>query len=227
MKIESIEENTVKATKQVNENSNIFYLGNSESRRRMVILGNSITRHGVLPEIGWFNDYGMAASSKQNDYVHVLESRMKRDFGDFYIMVNQISEWESAFDTYDINKLKAIRDFEGDVIVFRCGENILSATDKKQLTERLNCLLDYVNPKRSLEILTTSFWKNPLSDECVEELSARRGGVLVKLGDLGDNDAMKARGLFEHSGVAAHPGDLGMKTIADRIYNAVKENINF
>ena len=45
----------------------------------------------------------------------------------------------------------------------------------------------------------------------------------VELNDLGDMPEMKALGLFEHSGVAAHPGDLGMKTIAQRIFEPLKE----
>ena len=40
-----------------------------------------------------------------------------------------------------------------------------------------------------------------------------------KLGDI--MDEMKALGLFEHEGVALHPGDAGMAAIAHRIVDAV------
>ena len=36
------------------------------------------------------------------------------------------------------------------------------------------------------------------------------------------NDEMMAKGLFEHSGIEVHPGDLGMKNIANRIYEKLE-----
>ena len=66
------------------------------------------------------------------------------------------------------------------------------------------------------------YHENPVVDECIRELSVSKGGKLIELGDLGDDASMKAGGLFSHSGVAAHPGDRGMRVIADRIYETVR-----
>ena len=48
---------------------------------------------------------------------------------------------------------------------------------------------------------------------------------IVELGDLGEMDEMKAIDLFEHHGVANHPGDKGMAEIADRIFDKLKNLI--
>ena len=39
---------------------------------RVLFLGNSITLHAALPEIGWTNVWGMAASAAEKDYVHLV-----------------------------------------------------------------------------------------------------------------------------------------------------------
>ena len=50
----------------------------------MLIVVNSITRHGPNKEIGWDGDWGMAASCPECDYVHRLFSMLKEDGNNVY-----------------------------------------------------------------------------------------------------------------------------------------------
>ena len=72
--------NTVKSRGQVS--GNVTFEGTQDGSPRIMFLGNSITRHGVRAEIGWLNNWGMAASAKENDYVHRIISFVQESHPD-------------------------------------------------------------------------------------------------------------------------------------------------
>ena len=217
-------ENTVKAENQVQSNENIFYIGNTGLR--VLILGNSITRHGICPEIGWYGLYGMAASRIENDYVHVLYRRISGKV-DAEFMVCQLADWERTYKNYDLNNLSEMKKFDADFIIFRLGENVgeVSYEEQNVFSEKLEILIDYLKNKDNRVVFTTCFWENAEIDDAIKKVCGKTGGLLVELGDLGKDPTMKAIGLFEHSGVAAHPGDKGMEAIAERIFDKIKKFI--
>ena len=89
--------------------------------------------------------------------------------------------------------------------------------DKNIFLTEYNKLISYLNLSgKAKVILTTSFWKHP-ADEAIREYAKNNSLPLCELGDLGELDEMKAIGIFEHSGVAQHPGDKGMRAISKRI----------
>ena len=45
---------------------------NKSEIKTVLILGNSIVLHSPRAEIGWYGDWGMAASVRDSDFVHLL-----------------------------------------------------------------------------------------------------------------------------------------------------------
>lgn len=224
-KFEQLSKNTVAADNQLKDGEWVrFYNANGKGKRIMLV-GNSITLHAVSEEIGWFNEWGMAASSEEKDYVHLLMSMTNDVEKDAAFCVCQVSSWEKSYhkgeDAFPL--FKEAFNFTPDIIIARfiencSGEDFDNEIYKAALKNLLTALSNGNTPK---VILTTGFWHHP-GDGAIREAAQEWGFPLIELGDLGERDEMKAIGLFDHSGVANHPGDLGMKTIADRIFDVLK-----
>lgn len=223
-----LSKNTVKADIQLENGDDVTFENKNGNGLRVMFVGNSITRHGFLAEIGWYRDFGMAASSKDKDYVHLMESNILENDPNATFCICQVAEWELNYKNGEdfLVKYQSAREFDADVIFVRIIENCpQNEFDSEVFKNQFDKLLGYLNPNKKAKIfLSTGFWRHP-GDNALIEYANEYSLPIAKLGDLGDNPCMKAIGLFEHEGVANHPGDEGMKAIADRFMALLsKEN---
>ncbi len=221
-----VKKNTVDAQNQLKEDEFVRFFNADERGPRIMFVGNSITLHGVRPEIGWYNECGMAASSADKDYVHLLMTETKKRYKNAAFCICQVAAWERQYkDGENLHYLfKNAQEFDADIIIMRFIENCSQEDfDEEIFKKEAITLLQYLNNSNSAKIiLTTSFWHHP-GDVAIADLAERYNFPIVSLGDLGEKDEMKAIGLFKHEGVAIHPGDLGMKNIADRIWSELEK----
>jgi hypothetical protein len=72
-------------------------------------------------------------------------------------------------------------------------------------------------------VVRSCFWANAAKDEALSQACNEAGGIFVDAGPLGQDAANRAHSerSFTHAGVAGHPGDKGMKALADAIVQAV------
>ena len=220
-----IDKNDVPAAAQLHEISHVSYVNSEGKGLRVLVVGNSITLHEAKPEIGWYNSFGMAASAKERDYVHLLMGKIAAAYPDAAFCIAQVAQWEQQYANGSavLPQYAVARDFGADVIIMRCIENCHNRTlNSVALKREYGKLVDFLksNPAAKV-ILTTGFWKHN-GDGVIRAIGEERGYPVVELGDLGELDEMKAIGLFEHKGVANHPGDRGMKAIADRIWEVME-----
>lgn len=87
----------------------------------------------------------------------------------------------------------------------------------------LEDLISHLNPKGGRVYFTTCFWKSERVDSEIRRVAQKLQMPLLELGALGENEENMAVGLFEHRGVAHHPGDLGMQRIAEGLYDLMRK----
>lgn len=217
--MQDIKKNTVPAANQ-NKNNFVFFENENGKGKRVLFVGNSMTKHAPKADIGWNVDHGMAASAKENDFVHVAMKKVNEKYPDSVLCIAQVAEWERQYKNGStvLELYKAARDFAADIIIFRFVENCpWNEYESEVFLKEYEILLNYLNSTGKAEIvLTDGFWRHP-ADSYIAKFGKEKGYPVICLGDLGDDDNMKAIGKFEHEGVALHPGDLGMKMIAERI----------
>lgn len=214
--------NDVPAVGQLKGSDCISFETTENADIKLLFLGNSITRHGKAENLGWCGDWGMAASSKENDYVHKLISKFCQKGVKVSVCIANLSDWERTrnMDLLFTKYSSALR-FNADYVIVRLGEN---ACPDKYLSEFELCygeLTDLFSRNGAKIVLTDLFWEYEPFDNFVAELAKARGYAFAEIHDLGNDDEMKAIGKFSHNGVAVHPGDKGMAEIAERIFRVL------
>lgn len=198
----------------------------------LLILGNSITLHAPAPHIGWAGNWGMAASSEANDFAHLLAADLGKSSGTKPTLITRnIADFERAHDTFDIAKtLKTELSFRADIVVVAIGENVAEPTTddaKAKYAAAFAQLLKHLSDSGKPSIFVRgSFWSSPAKDEIMKKAAIDAGATFVDIAGLGrdPSNAASAERKIEHPGVAGHPGDKGMKAIADALFAAIQNS---
>ena len=191
---------------------------------RVLIYGNSIALHGCAPNIGWNGNWGMAASAREKDFAHLVVAGLEAKRGaraDFRIRNLAVLERNFRVNLTDYADLASDVAYAPDYVVIAIGENVPSIGDA-DAPDYTRFLVRLAGPlarsaKRPPVVMRSPFWRNAIKAACTAKAAKDVGAIYVDAGHLGDADENMALGLFEHKGVAKHPGDLGMRRLADLI----------
>lgn len=221
---EQMKKNSVSSANQLKKSEFVRVYNEGGKGVRVMFAGNSITLHGIKEDIGWNGEWGMAASDISKDYVHLLISEISKKDPDAAFCICQVAEWERSYKngSEKHQMYSPAKDFDADIIVARFIENCPSdGFDCEVFKREYSDFLKFLGSDKTKIVFTGSFWNHP-GNGTVKEVAEEKGFPCVELSDLGERDDMKALGLFEHEGVANHPGDKGMATIAERIWEVME-----
>lgn len=204
-----------------------------EDSYKYLAIGNSITKHPINEY--WWNEIGMAASTLDNDYVHVFVSMLTEDIEQVDVKTTNLVGWEASCNDRGefLESLDSYLFVNLDLITIQLGENV---TDTTNLESDFEELIRYIQDKcpNARIVVIGQYWKDDTKDEDKKQACINTGVDFVDLSSMFDKedsiynagmgtivyDADENEHIIEREGVAKHPGDEGMKEIARLVYEA-------
>jgi len=195
----------------------------SKTDIRILVLGNSVSLHGVVPGI-WAHESGMAASDKSKDYVHLLMQKIstEKKVGINFEVIN-IAEFERTFNSFNLSRFSDLRSKSPQYVIFQIGENIPSEEFplvSDQFKQKYAGLVNYFDS--ATRIICLPFRPDMNKVYAITDVGVQTGSFIVDLSHLGNGlDERNLAGkenTYNVPGVAVHPGDVGMENIAKNLY---------
>ena len=196
-------------------------------------LGNSICKHEITSF--WWGFWGMAATVRENDYVHRFLAKYQTINASATTEALNIATWETNHTTYDKTQIDSTID-RSDLIVVRIGENVTySASFKDEFRNLINYIIGK-EPQATI-LIGGTFWYHAEKDADMKAIADELGITFVSMQGLdtpsnratlstqvyGDDNQWHtiSDGGSIAQGVADHPSDAGMEAIAQRLFDGL------
>lgn len=202
-----------------------------------IALGNSITCNEIDESL-WWGSWGMAATSEEKDYVHLLARWLgNQTIKEVNTTVLDLKEWELAK-----NRDEVLADYakyfdeNTNLVTIQTGENITE--NKESLNQDYSNLVKYIKEKApNAQILMMGEMLWPSEDiEAAKKAACKEHGItFVEMttflngyessyksaldGEVAGADGKKHK--ITNEVVAAHPNDAGMECIYQTLINQI------
>ena len=182
---------------------------------KAVFIGNSISYSIATPSMGWDHTSGMAASSTETDFAHLVAASLG-------IESPSITNFSALERDPAANKW-LIPDFtsgidEATAVTIELGDNVALAR-LSEFADAYDALLAAAGHGRSLVCVGT-WWEEESKDAVIASTCQAHGGTYVYIGDILLDPANRDRlegPQYTDPSVQDHPHDWSMARIAERI----------
>lgn len=202
-----------------------------------VALGNSITCNEIDENL-WWGSWGMAASSEEKDYVHLLAKWLgEQTLKSVNTNVLDLKDWEVAQDRNALlSGYAKYFDENTNMVTIQTGENITEHKDT--LKQDYSALVKYIKekaPNAQIFMLGEMLWPDNDIETAKKAACTEHGVTFIEMTtflngyeksyksalDAEVNGADGKKHKISNEVVAAHPNDAGMECIFQTITNQI------
>ncbi len=207
---------------------------------KVLVLGNSITKHAPNSSLGWAGDWGMAATGADKDYYHQLQAKVNEKYDNVEFEFSSMWDFERYFYNFDMFSPSAYSkyaSYDADIILCTFGANINNADNEGDSSfvsgyefnkDYYANIVNFFNRDGEAKVIAgiTTLTRDYVMS-AIKAAAEENNWACVDMSDLTDEKylglANKDADVFLDNvteGVLNHPGDLGMQVMAERIFAA-------
>jgi len=184
--------------------------------RKLLIIGNSLTRHGPNEALGWPYNCGMAATGPEHDYAHLTLERiaaMQPQSRPEMVLTN-------LSDEAHMRGFEHVLPCDADLVIIQVGDNYRGAVNEEELQQPYAQMIAAIRAGGDPRVFCVSTWGNAAFNPFLRAAAGEQSAVFVDIHRLFADPLNRAasEGHFTHAGVNWHPGDRGMAAIAETLW---------
>lgn len=196
---------------------------------KVLILGNSYTYHAPatfdfngdgVTDVTWTGNWGMAASSEDKDYVHVLQSYAQEKNMDVEFKIKNIAVMENNYQNYKeyLAEYAEEQEYNPDILIMSIGTN-MHANNLGTLAESYEGMINAFKGTNTEQVICTMLL-NTGDNRKTEmfKVAQENGYAWVDVTDRTSGEYLNTE-TYGQNAVGWHYGDNGMKMVADAIWN--------
>lgn len=199
---------------------------------RVLCIGNEITRCAPDDNLGWRGDWGLAATCRENDYVHQLQAMLNAERPTSVTAVD-FREWEKDMSADPAPLLGDLLD-DQDLVILKLGD---SPSISSNLATGFSKIIDACKEKVDSILVVGSFYQG--SDGASRDDLMRRIAAQYSLPFCSVSKVITNAGVFPKSSdeyedlsggtynlpakLYTYPNDKAMRLIAEEIYASLKD----
>ena len=193
----------------------------AEEIRKVLVIGNSIMKHGAAPQLGWNTDWGMAATAEEKDYAHLLHRKISETAKQAKAPELQLANLSNE---KQMKGWEHLSDNDADVIVIQISDNYRGKQNAEEFQNNYAQMIRDLRGDRDPIIVCLTNWGGGKLNEMIQAAAKENNALAVDLAPLAANPENKAgsEGHFTNGGVNWHPGDRGMAAIADAAFTVLE-----
>jgi len=209
---------------------------------RILCIGDSITRHGASEDtrtrLGWDHVAGMAATSEEKDYAHLLASRIQATMPDRPVELSFHTSGGSGSAKQRLSTIQEALPIQPHLVIIQLGEHEKEADGAEALRENYEALItSFQNQPNPPRIIATGVWslskqaKNSqgklgytgwtaIVENTMRTACEKHGVTFISVSEVACDPA--CHGWGDNPGVKWHPNDKGHEGYASRLFEAYR-----